>query len=75
MVAGLRVSKLLAGVRGARRADLDAVAGAIAGVSELAVEFGEHIEALDVSPLIFWLGGAVAVGALAVPCRTTPAVS
>ena len=45
MVAGLGVIKLLAGSKGRG-------GRAIAGVSELAVEPGEHIEALDVNPLI-----------------------
>jgi hypothetical protein len=36
------------------------VTRAIAGVSELAVELGEHIEALDVNPLICGPDGAVA---------------
>jgi hypothetical protein len=44
-------------------------------VPELAVELGEHIEALDVNPLICGPSGAVAVDALAVPRRTTPPVS
>jgi hypothetical protein len=44
-------------------------------VSELAVEFGEHIEVLDVSPLLFWPDGTVAVDSVAVPRRTTPPVS
>ncbi len=44
-------------------------------VPELAVELGKHIEALDVNPLICGPDGAVTVGALAVPCRTTPPVS
>jgi acetate---CoA ligase (ADP-forming) len=51
------------------------VATAIAGVPELAAELGQHIEALDVNPLICGPDGAVAVGALAVPHRTTPPVS
>jgi hypothetical protein len=49
------------------------VAWAIAGVPGLAAELGKYIEALDVNPLI--CGPDVAVGALAVPHRTTPPVS
>jgi hypothetical protein len=56
-------------------ARLDAVTRAIAGVSELAIELGEHIEAPGVNPLIGGQDGAVAVDALAVPRRTVPAVS
>ena len=71
MAAGLRVSKAAGRDQGARLDDLDTVAWAIAGVPEL----GKHIEALDVNPLICGPDGAVAVGALAVPHRTTPPVS
>ena len=48
---------------------------AIVGVSELAVELGEHIEPPGVNPVICGPDGAVAVDALAVPRRTTPPVS
>jgi hypothetical protein len=49
------------------------VTPAIAGVSELAVELGEHIEAPGVNPLICGPDGAV--DALTVPRRTIPPVS
>jgi acyl-CoA synthetase (NDP forming) len=67
MIGELRVHKLLSGVRGAPPADLAAVARAIAGVSELAVDLGDRLLALDVNPLICGPDGAVAVDALAVP--------
>lgn len=67
MVNGLRVRSLLAGVRGAPPADMDAVIGAVASLSVLAVELGDELEALDVNPLICGPGGAVAVDALAIP--------
>jgi hypothetical protein len=51
------------------------VAWAIASVPEVAAELGKYFEALDVYPLICGPDGAVAVGALAVPPRTTPPVS
>jgi len=66
MIAGLRVSGLLAGVRGAPPADLGAVIRAVTGVSDLACELGGELEALDVNPLICGPNGAVAVDALAV---------
>ena len=68
------LARLLPGSEG-RPDDLNAVAWAIAGVPELAAELGKYIEALDVNPLICGPDGAVAVGALAVPHRTTPPVS
>jgi succinyl-CoA synthetase beta subunit len=65
LVSGLRVARLLAGVRGAQPADLDAVIRAVCGLSELAVELGDQLDALDVNPLICGPAGAVAVDALA----------
>ncbi len=62
-----RVRTLLAGVRGAAPADLGAITAAIAGLAELASELGEHIEALDINPLICGPDGAVAVDALIIP--------
>jgi acetate---CoA ligase (ADP-forming) len=67
LVTGLRVSKLLAGARGMEPADLSAVARAIAGLSDLALELGDYLDALDINPLICGPGGAIAVDALAIP--------
>ncbi len=67
LVDGLRVRKLLAGVRGAVAADMNAVIAAITGLSTLALELGDELEALDVNPLICGPAGAVAVDALAIP--------
>jgi acetate---CoA ligase (ADP-forming) len=69
MIAGLRVARLLAGVRGAPPADLDAVVRAVTGLSELACELGDELEALDVNPLICGPDGAIAVDALAIRSR------
>jgi hypothetical protein len=66
LVDGLRVRALLAGARGAPAADLDAVVAAITGLSELALELGDELEALDVNPLICGPDGAIAVDALAI---------
>jgi acyl-CoA synthetase (NDP forming) len=67
MLGTLRVARLLAGVRGQPAADLDAVAAAITGLSQLASELGDVLEALDINPLICGPDRAVAVDALAVP--------
>jgi acyl-CoA synthetase (NDP forming) len=67
LLAGLRVRALLDGVRGAPPADLGAVVQAICGLSELAMELGDRLEALDVNPLICGPDGAIAVDALAMP--------
>jgi acetate---CoA ligase (ADP-forming) len=71
LVSGLRAARLLAGVRGAPPADMGAVIRAICGLSELAVELGDQIDALDVNPLICGPRGAVAVDALAVTRPTS----
>jgi acyl-CoA synthetase (NDP forming) len=67
MLSTLRAARLLAGVRGQPGADLDAAAAAITGLSRLAVELGDVLEALDINPLICGPDRAVAVDALAVP--------
>ncbi len=70
LLEGLRVGKLLAGVRGAPPADLAAIARAVVGLSELAVDLGDQVAALDVNPLICGPGGAIAVDALLVASPT-----
>lgn len=71
MVGQLRVAALLAGVRGQPAADLAAVLAAITGLSQLATELGDALDALDINPLICGPHGAVAVDALAIPRRGT----
>lgn len=71
MLGTLRVSRLLAGLRGQPPADLDAVTAAITGLSELAAELGDVLEALDINPLICGPAGAVAVDALVIPRQGT----
>ena len=66
MIAELRVGRLLAGVRGAPPADLGAVVRSIVGVSELALDLGDDLAALDVNPLICGPSGATAVDVLTV---------
>jgi acetate---CoA ligase (ADP-forming) len=67
LIQGLRVAKLLAGARGTEPSDLGAVARAIAAMSDLAIELGDQLEALDINPLICGPAGAIAVDALLVP--------
>jgi acyl-CoA synthetase (NDP forming) len=73
MLGTLRVSRLLAGVRGQPPAALDAVTAAITGLSQLAAELGGVLEALDINPLICGPAGAVAVDALAIARQGAPA--
>ncbi|HUJ06805.1 MAG TPA: acetate--CoA ligase family protein [Streptosporangiaceae bacterium] len=67
LLDGLKVRRLLDGARGARPADQDSITRAIAAVAELACELGDHIEALDVNPLICGPDGTIAVDALVIP--------
>jgi acetate---CoA ligase (ADP-forming) len=62
----LRLAAVLAGARGGRPADLDAIADAITGLSELAADLGDLLDALDINPLICGPSGAVAADVLAV---------
>jgi acyl-CoA synthetase (NDP forming) len=66
VLARLRLGAVLAGARGQQPADLDAIAGAIAGLSELAADLGDLLDALDINPLICGPSGAVAADVLAV---------
>ncbi len=67
LLAGLKVSRLLAGARGAPPADLDAIAAAIAGLSTLAVDLADDIAALDINPVICSAAGAIAADVLIIP--------
>jgi hypothetical protein len=66
MVGRLRLARLLAGVRGRPAVAVDALAGALASFSQLGVELGDRLEAVDVNPLVVHPGGVVAVDALVV---------
>jgi acyl-CoA synthetase (NDP forming) len=71
MLRGLRVHALLAGARGTPAADLDAVTDAVVGVSTLAIELGDVIDALDVNPLRAGPAGVTALDVLVAP-RSSP---
>jgi acyl-CoA synthetase (NDP forming) len=63
LLGRLAVRPLLDGVRGAPAADLDSVAAAIVALSQLALEVGPALAALDVNPLRCGASGAVALDA------------
>jgi hypothetical protein len=67
MVSRLPVSTLLSGFRGRAKGDMAALVSAIVGISQLALELGDEVVAVDVNPLIVTPSGAVAVDALVVP--------
>jgi hypothetical protein len=62
-------AKFLAGVRGQPPADVAALAKALASLSDLVTDLGEHLDALDINPLICGPAGVLAVDALAVTRR------
>ncbi|HYK27212.1 MAG TPA: acetate--CoA ligase family protein [Streptosporangiaceae bacterium] len=66
LVEELKVSRLLAGFRGAPPADIDSVIAAVTGLSALAIEVADELEALDINPVICGPDGAIAVDALVV---------
>jgi acyl-CoA synthetase (NDP forming) len=64
MVDRLDVRPLLEGIRGQPPADVDVLIRAIVGLSWLAHDLGDHLEALDANPVICGPDGCVAVDAL-----------
>jgi hypothetical protein len=66
MLARLRVTETLSGLRGSAPADLDAVIAAIVSFSTLIADLGHHLAAFDLNPVICSPSGVLAVDALAV---------
>jgi acyl-CoA synthetase (NDP forming) len=66
MITQLKTSPLLSGYRGGPRHDLEALARAIAGVSEFAARHADQIATIEVNPLIVLPGdgGVVALDAV-----------
>jgi acyl-CoA synthetase (NDP forming) len=63
---GLRLARLLAGVRGAPACDVAALASTISRISAIAAAAGDALAELDVNPIIAHASGCVAVDALIV---------
>ena len=68
----LRLAPVLAGTRGQPPADMEAIADAITGLSRLACDLGDTLEALDINPLICGPSGAMAADALLIPAPASP---
>jgi acyl-CoA synthetase (NDP forming) len=66
MIAETKVSRVLAGARGAKPAKLSAVVDVLVRVQRLAVDFAGQIAEIDVNPLVVTPSGAVALDALVV---------
>jgi acetate---CoA ligase (ADP-forming) len=73
LIDGLRVSRVLDGVRGRPPVDRRAIANALSAISQLAVELGDVLEAVDINPLIAGPAGCTAVDALVIAAQTSQA--
>jgi acyl-CoA synthetase (NDP forming) len=72
MMASIRGTKLLDGVRGAPPVDRDALASVICRISELAIDCPDVVE-LDVNPLLARASGALALDArVSISSRNSP---
>ena len=73
-LAGLRVNRLLTGLRGQPAGDVDALVDAVVAVSELAWAARDELTALDVNPVLVHPVGVTAVDAVILR-RTEPATA
>jgi acyl-CoA synthetase (NDP forming) len=64
LLDGLRISPLLAGWRGQPPVDIDALARVLVAFSQMAVEIGDVLDAVEANPVIASSRGVVAVDAL-----------
>jgi acyl-CoA synthetase (NDP forming) len=67
LIDRLRVSRVFDGVRGRPEVDRLAVASALSALSQLAVELGDALEAVDINPLIAGPLGCIAADAVVIP--------
>lgn len=66
MVSETRAARLLAGFRGRKPGDVDALCDALVALGRLASDLGDAIDAVDINPLLVGEQGAVALDALVV---------
>jgi acyl-CoA synthetase (NDP forming) len=67
LIDRLRVSALLEGYRGSLPADTDALADAVVALGQLAVELGDHLDGVDLNPVLVGPHAAYVVDALVLP--------
>lgn len=67
LIRGLKVARLIDGVRGDAPGDMRAAARALSAFSALCAGLTGHVAEIDVNPVIVTTGGAIAVDALVVP--------
>lgn len=68
LISALRIAPVLAGARGRKPADIDALADVVAGLSTLAAALGPQLAELDINPLLVLEAGR---GAIALDGRAT----
>jgi acetyl-CoA synthetase (ADP-forming) len=68
LITALRIAPVLAGARGRQPADIDALAGVVAQLSQLAAALGPRLAELDINPLLVLEAGR---GAIALDGRAT----
>ncbi len=69
MIADTKVSRILAGQRGARPAKVSAVVDVLVRLQRLALDFADEIAEIDVNPLVVTPSGAIALDALVIRSR------
>jgi acyl-CoA synthetase (NDP forming) len=74
LLTGLRIAPLLAGWRGAPAVDVDALADVVVRFSDMAIELGDVLDAVEANPVIASPQGAVAVDALVI-ARAAPPIA
>jgi acyl-CoA synthetase (NDP forming) len=67
LIGRLKVATLLAGFRGSAPADTEALADAVVSLGQLAVELGDHLDGLDLNPVLVGTHAAYVVDALVIP--------
>jgi acyl-CoA synthetase (NDP forming) len=72
MLSRLKGFGLLTGYRGSAPADLDAIADAVARISELIADFAHAVDEIDVNPLMCGPDRVVAVDALVTKSKAKP---
>jgi acyl-CoA synthetase (NDP forming) len=70
MIDRLAVSILLAGYRGSAPADTEALVEAVVALGRLAAELGDHLDAVDLNPVLVGPDAAYVVDALVLPRRS-----
>ncbi len=73
MIASLRARALFDGVRGQPAVDKEALACALAGLSEFAAAVSSSIESVDLNPFVVLPDGALALDAVVIGAASPPA--